>query len=244
MEKETGKKYQQVGEKIIESEKHRDRGHRRRLRERFIKAGFTGFHDHEILELLLTYAIPQKDTKPIAKDLIEKFGSIVNVLNADIEDLRKVTGIKEYAAVFIKFSRELITRYFQSSIPEQASFSSIDQLVAYLNPFYYGKRKEIFMVLYLNSRNERLAEENLGEGTVNEAVAFPRRIVESALKYNATSVIIAHNHPGGILEPSEQDKNITKNIKEALSTISISLQEHIILNEEGHYSFRKNGLLD
>lgn len=226
------------------NEKHKGSGHRKRLRERFVNTGLSGFHDHEILELMLTYAISRKDTKKIAKDLMDNFGSIVNVLNADIEDLQKVTGIKAHSAVFIKFIRELVTEYFQSSIPKRAAFTSIEQLLAHLNPFYYGKNKEIFMALYLNSKNRRLAEETLGEGTVNEAIAFPRRIVESALKHNATAVIIAHNHPGGVLEPSEQDEDITRKISEALSTLSITLQEHVIINEEGYYSFRKNGLLD
>lgn len=224
--------------------KHKGEGHRKRLRERFVNAGLVGFHDHEILELMLTYAISRKDTKKIAKDLMENFGSIANVLNADIEDLKQVNGVKERTAVFIKFVREMVTTYYRSGIPNKTIFASIEHLIAYLNPYYHGKMKESFVALYLNSKNGCLAEENLGDGTVNEAIAFPRRIVESALKHNATSVIIAHNHPGGVLEPSGQDEEITGKISDALSTLNITLQEHIIINEEGYYSFRKNGLLD
>lgn len=225
----------------MRKQKYKGEGHRKRLRERFIKTGLSGFHDHEILELLLTYAIPQKDTKPIAKDLLENFGSLINVLNTDIEDLKKIPGLKEYSAVFIKFLRESVTKYFQSNIPKQIIFSSIDQLFAYLRPYYHGKKNEIFIVFYLNSKNGRIREENFAEGTVNKAVAFPRKIVESALRHSAASVIIAHNHPGGLLEPSERDNKITKDILQALETVDVTLQEHIIINEEGYYSFRQHG---
>lgn len=228
----------------MSEEKDLNKGHRERLRQRFEKSGFEGFHDYEIVELLLTYAIPIKDTKPFAKALLGKFKTIQKVLDAPSEQLREVDGLGRNATLFLRILREIIAEYFKEMAIARKGFRNIDELVDYLKAVIGGRKNEIVHVLYLNSKNELLHSEDLAEGTVSEAVAFPRRIVEGALKHNSTSVIIAHNHPGGVPEPSENDNAITEQIKNALRTVNISLQEHIIITEEGFYSYRRSGYFD
>lgn len=218
-------------------------GHRKRLRERFINSGFDGFHDYEILELLLTYAIPRKDTKPAAKALVSKFKTIQNVLDASIEELADVEEMGENSAIFIKIIRETIAEYFREKAIKQRTFTKLDELIDYLKAVIGCNSNEIVYILYLNSKNELIHAEKLSEGTVSEAVAFPRRIVEDALKYKATSVILAHNHPGGAPEPSENDDRLTDAVRNALKIVDISLQEHVIIAEDGYFSYRKSGFL-
>lgn len=216
-------------------------GHRERLRQRFSKSGFEGMHDYEILELLLAYAIPRRDTKLVAKALIKEFKTIQKVLDAPVEKIKDVEGIGENAALFLKILRETISEYFKEIARDRKTFKALDELVSYLKAVIGGCKNEIVHVLYLNSRNELLNSENLEEGTVSEAVAFPRKVIESALKNNATSVILAHNHPGGLPEPSDNDNILTDAVNKALATVDISLQEHVIISDDGYFSYRKSG---
>ena len=220
-------------------------GHRERLRQRFEKSGLQAFHEYEVLELLLTFVIPRQDTKPIAKELINKFKNFPAVLNADINELLNIKGIKDRSAQFVKILREIISYYFEEKAKnEEIQFTKLIDLVEYLKATIGGNKNEVFRVLYLNSQNKLIHSENLSEGTVTETVAFPRKVVEGALNNNATSVIIAHNHPGGIPEPSENDNAITEQIKNALKTVNISLQEHVIIADSAFYSYRQNGFLE
>jgi len=219
--------------------------HRKRLSRRFEKSGFQGFHDYEVLELLLTYVIPIKDTKPIAKELLKKFKHLPGVFSADVKELTQVSGIGPEASRFLKIVDAFIGFYFdQKALSGDIQFTQLSQLVDYFKATIARKPNEVMRVLYLNSQNRLIAAENLSEGTVSQAVAFPRRIVETALKHRATSVIIAHNHPGGLPEPSENDNTITQQIKKALQTVNITLQEHIIIAEDSFYSYRQSGILD
>jgi len=224
--------------------KYPHEGHRDRLRKKFSRSGFDGFHDYEILELLLTYAIPRKDTKTIAKALIARFKTIKNVLDAPVEKLKEIEGVGDNISVFLRILRDTISEYYKDIVDETKVFNTLDQLVDYLKAIIGGKQNEIVHVLYLNSKNELLHSENLGEGTVSEAVAFPRKIVEGALKHNATSIMLAHNHPGGLAEPSDNDNRLTDAVKKALLTINVTLQEHIIISDNGFYSYRKSGYFD
>jgi DNA repair protein RadC len=219
-------------------------GHRDRLKQRFRNSGFQGFQDYEVLELLLTYALPRVDTKPIARELLARFKSFNGVLNADLKDLQEINGIKEHSAVFIKAMNKTVSYYLdQKAKSHEIQFTKILELVEYLRGTIGGNRNEVMRVLYLNSENKLIEAEDLGEGTVKEAVAFPRRIVEGALKHHATTVIVAHNHPGGLAEPSESDISVTRQINDALLTVDILLQEHVIITDNNHFSFRQQGLL-
>lgn len=218
--------------------------HRERLRQRFEKSGFQGFHDYEVLELLLTYVIPRKDTKPVAKELIERFKHLPGVLSADIKQLTEVNGVGPKAAQFLKILDAFIGFYFdQKATSGDIQFTQLSQLVDYFKATIARKSNEVMRILYLNSQNRLIAAENLGEGTVSQAVAFPRRIVETALQHHATTVIIAHNHPDGLPEPSDSDNAVTQQIRNALQTVNITLQEHIIIAEDAFYSYRQNGIL-
>jgi len=220
-------------------------GHRERLRQRFGKSGFQGFQDYEVLELLLTFVLPRIDTKPIAKELLLKFKNFNGVLNADKRELQQINGIKQRTAEFLKILRASIEYYFNEKTKSgQIKFTNLNDLVTFIRASLYGKKNEVMYVIYLNSQNEFINSEFLSEGTVSETVAFPRKIVEGALKNNATTVILAHNHPGGLTEPSDNDNIITGQIKDALQIVDISLQEHIIISDDGFYSYRKNGCLD
>ncbi len=219
-------------------------GHRKRLRARFADGGFKGFHDYEILELLLFYCIPQKDTKPLAKELLKTFGSISRVLDAPIEEIAKVDGAGASTALYLHAIRSLFAEYFEAAVRQDAEqLTTMSGLVAFLRAAIGNRQNEVLFAVFLNAKNKVLQTREMSEGTVSQAAAYPRRIVEDALKCKSTSLILAHNHPGGVAEPSEDDLRITEEIKKALALVEISLQEHIILAGNDYYSYRRNGIL-
>ena len=219
-------------------------GHRKRLRERFLKSSLAGFHDHEILELLLTYAIPQRDVKPVAKELLNKFGNnLASVFDASAEALQKeVKGIGEYTAVLIALIPRLFDSYQSSRWRGQQSFGSIQSVVAYLRALLGAQRNEVFCVLALDSQNRLIAVEQVQKGSVNRTAVFPRQVVEVSLKHRATAVILAHNHPGGSPLPSAADRQLTQRLKSILGEMDIVVHDHIIIaGEDLYYSFAEDG---
>lgn len=219
-------------------------GHRERLRERFEKSGFNGFHDYEVLEFLLTFIFRQGDVKPLAKELIKTFGSFSKVLDASVEELENIKGIGKASALSLHAFRETMAYYFQNhATVDKEQITKMSALVEMLRASIGHKQNEILFAVFLNAKNEVLATKELGEGTVSQASAFPRKIVEEALKQKATSIILAHNHPGGVAEPSEHDERITTEIQKALALVEISLQDHIILANKEYYSFKRNSLI-
>lgn len=219
-------------------------GHRERLRERFEQGGFTGFHDYEVLELLLTFIFRQGDVKPLAKELIKTLGSFSKVLDASVEELSTVNGMGKVSALSLHAFRETMAYYFQNhATVDKEQITKMSSLVEMLRASIGHKQNEILFAIFLNAKNEVLATKELGEGTVSQASAFPRKIVEEALKQKATSIILAHNHPGGIAEPSEHDESITTEIQKALALVEISLQDHIIIANNEYYSFKRNNLI-
>lgn len=215
-------------------------GHRERLRERFEKSGFGGFHDYEVLEFLLTFIFRQGDIKPLAKELIKTFGSFSKVLDATVEELESVKGMGKTSALSLTAFRQAMAFYFQNNITsDKEQITKMSALVEMLRASIGHKHNEVLFAIFLNAKNEVLATKELGEGTVSQATAFPRKIVEEALKQKATSIILAHNHPGGVAEPSENDQNITIEIQKALALVEISLQDHIILADNEYYSFKR-----
>ncbi|MBK8698975.1 MAG: DNA repair protein RadC [Saprospiraceae bacterium] len=224
------------------AEQHK--GHRERLRERFEKGGFGGFHDYEVLEMLLTFIFRQGDVKPLAKELIKTFGSFSKVLDAPVEELQNVSGMGKVSALSLHAFREVLAYYFQNhATTDKAQITKMSALIEMLRASIGHKQNEILFAIFLNAKNEVLATKELGEGTLSQASAFPRKIVEEALKQKATSLILAHNHPGGIAEPSEHDESITAEIQKALALVEISLQDHIILANDEYYSFKRNNLI-
>lgn len=219
-------------------------GHRDRLRERFEKNGFNGFHDYEVLEFLLTFIFRQGDVKPIAKDLIKTFGSFSKVLDASAEELKLVKGMGKISALSLCAFREAMSFYFQNHVTtDKEHITKMSSLIEMLRASIGHKPVEVLFAVYLNAKNEVLATKELEEGTVSQTSAFPRKIVEESLKQKATSIILAHNHPNGVAEPSEHDDCITKEIQKALGLVEISLQDHIILANDEYFSFKRNNLI-
>lgn len=217
-------------------------GHRQRLKERFCKEGLDGFNEHQVLELLLFYCIPRVDTNPIAHALLDRFGSLSQTLEAPVEELEKVPGIGHSAAVFLS----LVTaagRYYQvNCASRQVILNSLDACGKYLMPFFYGRRNELVYLLCLDAKCKVLCCKQIGEGSVNSAGVPVRRIVETALAVNATSVILAHNHPSGIALPSDADVQTTRRVAIALDAVEISLIDHIVVADDDYVSLTQSGL--
>jgi DNA repair protein RadC len=197
------------------------------------------------LELLLTFVFPNRDTKPIAKDLLTKFKTLGGVFSAEPQELQEIKGIGERTAVYLKLLNDTLGFIFEERARnEEVQFAKTAHLFEYFKATIGNKKNEVMRAVYLDSQNRLLQAENLSEGTVAETVAFPRKIVEGALKHRAVSVIIAHNHPGGVAEPSDNDDKITGQIKEALQTVGISLQDHLVIAGNEYFSYRQTGYLD
>ncbi len=220
-------------------------GHRKRLRQRFIKCGFEGFSDHEVVELILTLAIPRSDVKQSAKTLLEKFGSLRGILDAPLDELTKVKGIGEVAPAALKIIRAAATLYLQQSTESADALCASDNLSNFWRMRIGALRNEVFEVAYFDSGCRLLRDgvETLQTGTVNRAAVYPRRVVESALKRGAATIVLAHNHPNGNVQPSSQDKVLTRAIVLAAETIELRVMDHLIVSTHEAFSFREAGLL-
>ena len=216
-------------------------GHRQRLREKFLKAGLSGLHDYEVVELLLTYAIPRMDVKPLAKNLVKKFKGLRGVLDASMEDLTSTPGMGEHSAGLIKLAKELGRAYLEEQVLGGDVMSSPKEVVDFLTIKLAGERVEKFLALFLSSKNEVLAIETINEGTINQTAVYPRKIIEHALRHNARSVIFVHNHPSGDSTPSKSDIRLTKELEDAARTVDILVHDHIIIGRNGHHSLRDSG---
>lgn len=219
-------------------------GHRERLRERFQKAGAAGLHDYELLELLLTYALPRKDVKPIAKALLDRFGGLAGVLDASQRELEEAEGLGPISATLIRLVKELSTAYLAERMKARDVLSSPQAVVEFARAKLAGLPHEAFMVIYLNTKNEVIEYEIAHEGTVDRAIIYPRRIIESALSHHAAGLILVHNHPSGHPEPSEEDRLLTRAIAEAAHTVDVRVLDHIIVGKDEYCSFRERQILD
>ena len=218
-------------------------GHRQRLKERFLNSKLEKWQDYEILEFALTFTIPRKDTKKIAKQLLSKFGNLKQVLNTDIEKLKTIDGIKEQSGFFIGFLKSFAVKYAELEMIDKEKISSPKEALIFLKSVIGLSKDEIFYAIFLNASNKILFYDEINRGIVNKSAVYPRKIVELALKHNATSVIVAHNHPGGSHNPSQNDIIATEAITKALKTVDISLLDHLIVTDKNHYSFKDNGLI-
>jgi DNA repair protein RadC len=225
-------------------EKPHYRGHRARLRERFRRTGFNGFQDYEAIELLLGYAIPRKDVKPLAKELIKRFGSLKGVLDAQFDELRSIDGLSDRSATFINILKECGTLYLREGVIEKRKkISSTSALLDYCRSAMSGLRDEQFRAVFLNSQNEVIEDEVINEGTVNQSVVYPRKVMERALHHGATAMIFVHNHPGGSCRPSREDKALTAELVNIAKGLGIRVHDHLIICRSGYFSFLESGLL-
>ncbi len=218
--------------------------HRKRMRRKFAADGFHGFHDYEVLEFLLFYIFRQGDTKPKAKRLIDKFGSFSKVLDAKAEDLAKVKGMGKESALALKAFRSVLSYYFSEELYDNpGQINSLTSLIDYAKSQIGDKHNEVMLVVYLNAKGEVIHSDIISEGTINQLTAYPRKMVEDALRHNASSLIMVHNHPGGNPEPSSADIELTDLIGNALSVVDIDISEHLILAGSEYFSFASKGML-
>ena len=219
-------------------------GHRKRLREKFIKGGLTGFHDYEIVELLLTLGLPRRDCKQQAKEAIKRFKTLRGVLSASPEELQQIDGISFHSVFGIKLVQEVAREFLKEKIIDKVVYQSSQEVFDYLYHSIRDLKKEVFKVIYLNSRNQIIEIADLAQGTVNSSSIFTREVMESAIKNNAVSLIFVHNHPSGDPEPSPGDKKLTRDLVYAGSIMQIKVLDHIIIGNNKYFSFAGEGLIE
>ncbi len=217
-------------------------GHRDRLRERFL-ASPDSLPDYELLELLLFMAIPRRDVKPIAKTLIARFGNLAGVMNATRAELEGVAGISENTAVAIKTIQAAGLRLLKQDILKKPVLNSWQRLLDYLHAAMAHEKKEHFRLLFLNKKNELIADEVQQSGTVDHTPAYPREIIKRALELGATALILVHNHPSGDSNPSQADIDMTRQILAAAAPFGIIVHDHLIISRNGHTSFKSLGII-
>ena len=220
-----------------------NRGHRQRLKQKFTAAGIDAFHEHEVLELLLTYGIPRRDVKPPAKELLRAFGTLKGVVDAEIGDLAKVRGIGEHSAILVKLVKEVSALYLKQKAKQKSQVTCTAELLDFCRTVMGGKRDEEFCIIYLDAQNQIIEFETVQKGVVNQAVVYPRQVLESALKKKASAIILAHNHPSGHVRPSDADIRLTRTIRDTAKVLDILVHDHIIIGENRFFSFREEGLM-
>jgi len=216
-------------------------GHRERLRERFLEEGLDHFSEVQVLELLLFYCIPRRDTNPLAHALLRHFGSLSQVLEAPVHELQKVSGISESTATFLSLMNQVGRYYLVNRSQQNTVLQTIDKCGEYLMPFFYGRRNETVFLLCLDAKCKVLCCKEIGEGSVNSAAVPIRRIVEIALGANATTVVLAHNHPSGLAFPSGEDVQATRRVAAALNAVEITLADHLIIADDDYVSLVQSG---
>jgi DNA repair protein RadC len=218
-------------------------GHRQRLRDRFLATGGDGMPDYELLEMLLTQAIPRRDVKPLAKDLLARFGSFAGVIAADPERLLAVSGMGESAVAALKVVRAAAVRLLQQETMGRDVIGSWDKLVDYCRAAMAHETVEQLRLLFLDRKNALIADEVQQRGTVDHTPVYVREVVKRALELGASALIIVHTHPSGDPTPSRGDIEMTQQVKDALDKIGIALHDHVVIGRHGHESFRAKGLL-
>ena len=227
-----------------------NQGHRERIKEKFLKNGIDGFAEYEILELLLTYCIPRKDTKPIAKDLLNKFKTLDNVFKADFDKLSVIDGLGKNSIAFLKLIGDLPSIIYKDELKnkklidrETLKISNKDILLNYLRNKIGYEEIEKFYVIYLSSSNEVIEFEENSVGTLDRSSVYPREIYKKIINLNAKSVILAHNHPSDNITPSKSDIELTNEIAKGLKNFGALLIEHIIITKNSYFSFLEEGLI-
>ena len=227
-----------------------NQGHRERIREKFLKNGIDGFAEYEILELLLTYCIPRKDTKPIAKELLNKFKRLDNIFKADFDKLSAIDGLGKNSIAFLKLIGDLPSIIYKDELKnkkllnkETLKISNKDILLNYLRNKIGYEEKEKFYVIYLSSSNEVIEFEENSVGTLDRSSVYLREIYKKIINLNAKSIILAHNHPSDNITPSKSDIELTNEIAKGLKNFGALLIEHIIITKNSYFSFLEEGLI-
>jgi len=218
-------------------------GHRQRLRERFLKSGLQGFADYEVIELLLSLGTPRRDTKPQAKEAINRFKTLRGVLSATPEELQQINGIGPSSVFGIQLVQEVSREFLKEKMLDKPAFQSPQAIFDYLYHAMRDLKREIFKAIYLNNANQIIDTMDLSEGTVSSAAVSPRLVMESALAKHAANLIFVHNHPSGEVQPSPEDKMMTRPLVFAASVLGVKVLDHIIIGENKYYTFAGEGLI-
>jgi len=216
-------------------------GHRARLRNRFAKNGFEGFHYYEVLELLLTYALPRIDVKSITKQLLKAFGTLAGVFDAPVAELSQVEGVGEKAAVFLTLIKQAELRYLASDLPGKSVFDRPDKVKAHLRFLVQGRGMECFGAIFTDQQHRHLATQIMFEGTVDRTAVYPRNLMKRALELDAKGMILFHNHPGGTERPSEEDTALTRRMVEACAPLDLKVLDHFLIAGSKVISFKEKG---
>ena len=219
-------------------------GHRKRMRERFASEGLDGFASHEVLELILFYAIPQRNLNPLAHALLERFGSLHGVLDADAAELQRVEGVGEYAATLLTLFSQVARRLEKSRAGERETLKNRNAAEKHCIRLLAGLRQECFYAVCLNGQMQVLADALIARGSLSEVPAYPRLVADAVIRHNAHSVVLCHNHPGGSAVPSRGDMETTRRLGELLASIEVVLADHIIVADGKALSMVGCGLIE
>ncbi len=226
---------------MAERENTNRAGHRKRLRDKFLASGLTGFHDYEVLELLLTLSTPRKDCKEPAKAALKKFKTFQGVLEASVRELCEIDGIGRINVFGIKLIKAVADRYLVKKLSRKKPLNNSADLFAFLNHTMRDKPRECFKVVFLDAKNRVLAVETLSSGTLTASSIYPREVVAAALDHRAAALIFAHNHPSGDPKPSTEDISITRQLVFACAVMGIVVHEHIVVGSNAYFSFADHG---
>ncbi len=228
----------------LEDFRKRVQGHRERLRRRFLEYGLSAFTDEDILEMLLAFGTPRRDTRGTARDLLRHFGGLAEVLEAPLEELVRLPGLGPRNVLPLKFVHEVARRYLRRRIENREYIRSAREAYEYLVHELSGRDREIFKVLFLDARKRILAVEELFRGTLTEAAVYPREIFARAFAHRAAALVLVHNHPSGDPRPSPADLALTRKLVLAGNLLGISILDHVIIGREGYFSFAEEGLME
>jgi len=224
-------------------QEHKGAGHRQRLREKFLDSGLAGFHDYEVIELLLTLAMPRQDCKEAAKAALKRFKTLQGVFEASSRELCEIKGIGEKNQFGIRLIKATADRYLNARIVRKDPINNSKDLYDYLTASMRDKSRECFKAVYLDAKNRILATETLFQGTLTASSVYPREVVRAALDHHAAALIFAHNHPSGDPEPSEEDIAITRKLIFACQMMGITIHEHVIIGHNRYFSFADQGYI-
>jgi len=218
-------------------------GHRGRMRQKLLEAGPGALLDHELIEMLLFLALPRRDTKPIARAMLNRFGSFADALSAPTRELREIEGLGDAGIAALRTVQAAALRLIEAPLKNQQVLNNWDRLMEYLTARLARERVEQFRVIFLDSKNRLIADEAQARGTVNHTPVYPREVVKRALELHATAIILVHNHPSGDPTPSRADIEMTAEVKQAAAALGITLHDHLIIGRDQPLSFRREGLL-
>ncbi|MFC1815582.1 DNA repair protein RadC [Thermodesulfobacteriota bacterium] len=222
---------------------HKGEGHRRRLRERFLNSGLSGFHDYEVIELLLTIATPRKDCKETAKAALKRFKTLQRVLEASPKELCEIPGVGPVNLFGLKLVKAVADRYLKKRLIKKDPLNNSKDLYDYLCHTIRDKRREYFKVVFLDAKNRVFTAETLFKGTLTASSVYPREVIQAALNHDAAAVIFAHNHPSGDPKPSADDIAITRQLVFACIVMGITVHEHIIIGNNNYFSLADQGYI-